>query len=123
MKLTNYEIYNYAQKLNSAFTKKDQYLPAKLNFFIQKNARILGVLAEEIEKNRISIVQHYGILEQETGNFQIPKDKMAEASQELEDLFLLEQEVSISMVNIDKFGDIDLSIEQMSAIMFMVEEE
>ena len=123
MKLTNYEIYNYARQINNAFTEKNQYLPAKINFFIQKNARTLIVLAEEIEKNRISIVQHYGILNQETGNFQIPEDKMAEASQELEDLFLLEQEVSISMVNIDKFGDIDLSIEQMSAIMFMVEEE
>ena len=123
MKLTNYEIYNYARQINNAFTEKNQYLPAKINFFIQKNARTLTVLAEEIEKNRISIVQHYGILNQETGNFQIPEDKMTEASQELEDLFLLEQEVSISMVSIDKFGDIDLSIEQMSAIMFMVEEE
>ena len=90
MKLTNYEIYNYVRQINNAFAEKNQYLPAKINFFIQKNARTLTVLAEEIEKNRISIVQHYGILNQETGNFQIPEDKMTEASQDLEDLFLLE---------------------------------
>ena len=42
---------------------------------------------------------------------------------ELEDLFSIEQEMNIHMINIDAFGDIELSIEQMNSIMFMVEGE
>ena len=123
MKLTNQVIYSYAQKLNSAFTEKTQYLPAKINFFIQKNATTLAAAAEEIEKSRVSIIRHYGIEDKETGNIQVPEDKLPEASKELEDLFNIEQELNISMINIDAFGDIELSIEQMNAIMFMVEGE
>lgn len=123
MKLTNYNIYNYAQKLNSAFTENKQYLPAKINFFIQKNASALAAAAEEIEKSRVSIVRHYGEANEETGEIRVPDDKMSEASKELDDLFKIEQDIHISMINIDAFGDIELSIEQMNAIMFMVEGE
>jgi hypothetical protein len=123
MKLTNLNIYNYAQKLNSAFTENKQYLPAKVNFFIQKNAATLTAAAKIIEQSRISIIQHYGDTDEATGNIQVPQDKLSEASKELEDLFNIEQELNISMINIDAFGDIELSIEQMNAIMFMVEGE
>ena len=123
MKLSNYTIYNAAQKINSAFTQKSQYLPAKINFFIQKNAQTLTLAAEEIEKNRISIIQHYGVSDPESGNVEVPEDKVAEASKELEDLFSIEQDLPIHMIDINKFGDIELSLEQMNAIMFMVEGE
>lgn len=123
MKLSNYTIYNAAQKINSAFTQKSQYLPAKINFFIQKNAQTLTLAAEEIEKNRISIIQHYGVSDPESGNVEVPEDKFAEASKELEDLFSIEQDLPIHMIDINKFGDIELSLEQMNAIMFMVEGE
>ena len=123
MKLSNYTIYNAAQKINSAFTQKSQYLPAKINFFIQKNAQMLTLAAEEIEKNRISIIQYYGVSDPESGNVEVPEDKVAEASKELEDLFSIEQDLPIHMIDIDKFGDIELSLEQMNAIMFMVEGE
>ena len=123
MKLSNYTIYNAAQKINSAFTQKSQYLPAKINFFIQKNAQMLTLAAEEIEKNRISIIQYYGVSDPESGNVEVPEDKVAEASKELEDLFSIEQDLPIHMIDINKFGDIELSLEQMNAIMFMVEGE
>lgn len=123
MKLSNYTIYNAAQKINSAFTQKSQYLPAKINFFIQKNAQTLTLAAEEIEKNRISIIQHYGVSDPESGNVEVPEDKITEASKELEDLFSIEQDLPIHMIDINKFGDIELSLEQMNAIMFMVEGE
>lgn len=125
MKLTNYTIYNTAQKLNGAFTEKNQYLPAKINFFIQKNATTLAAAAEEIEKSRITIIKHYGKENPETGDYTIPEneqDKLA-MMKELEDLFGIEQELNIHMINIDTFGDIELSIEQMNSIMFMVEGE
>lgn len=125
MKLTNYTIYNTAQKLNSAFTERNQYLPAKINFFIQKNAATLAAPAEEIEKSRIIIIKHYGKENPETGDYTIPEDEQDKLAmmKELEDLFSIEQELNIHMINIDAFGDVELSIEQMNSIMFMVEGE
>lgn len=123
MKLTNYEIYTYAQQLNSAFTNKNLYLPARVNFFLQKNTQLLLTLAQEIEESRLNIIRHYGIANIETGNIEIPADKVEIASNEIQELLMLEQEVNITKININKFGDIELSLEQMNAIMFMIEED
>lgn len=122
MKLTNYTIYIYSQNLSSAFSNKEQHLPVKLNFSILKNSQFLSTLAQEIEEARINIIKHYGEI-QEDGNIKVPEDKIAIANQEIEDLFSIEQEVNILKVDIESFGDLQLSIEQMNAIMFMVEGE
>lgn len=122
MKLTNYTIYVYSQNLSSAFSNKEQHLPVKLNFSILKNSQLLSILAQEIEEARINIIKHYGEI-QEEGNIKVPEDKIAIANQEIEDLFSIEQEVNILKVDIESFGDLQLSIEQMNAIMFMVEGE
>ena len=123
MKLTNYEIYTYAQQLNSAFTNKNLYLPARVNFFLQKNIQLLLTLAQEIEENRLNIIRHYGIVNSDTGNIEIPADKIQIANNEIQELLMLEQDINITKINIDKFGDIELSLEQMNAIMFMIEED
>lgn len=123
MKLTNSQIYTSATNLNSAFTDSKQYLPIKLNFAIQKNAQTLSTLAEEIEKERMNIFKHYGKTDTEKG-IVIPEENRAEASKELNDLFNIEQDVNILTININSFGDnLSLSLEQMNAIMFMIEEE
>lgn len=122
MKLTNYEIYTYSQNLINAFTEKNQYLPAKLNFCILRNNQTLSSLTKEIEEARVNIVYQYGEI-QEDGNIKVPEDKIAIANKEIDDLFSIEQEVNILKVDIESFRDLQLSIEQMNAIMFMVEGE
>lgn len=120
MKLTNAQIYYGAQNLSSAFSTS-LYLPAKVNFYIQKNSQTLAALAQEIEENRINIIKHYGVSDN-SGNIQVPEDKISEASQEINDLFAIEQDVNILTFSIEAFGDLQLSMEQMNAIMFMIEE-
>jgi hypothetical protein len=122
MKLTNNEIYIHAQNLVMAFEDKEQKLPIKISFYLQKNKNTLLQLAQDIEKSRIEIAQSYGVLDEETSQYIIPPEKMEEASQELNDLFNLEQDVQIYTINIDSFGD-DLTITtaQMEAIMFMID--
>ena len=122
MKLTNNEIYMHAQNLMMAFEDKDQKLPIKISFYLQKNKNTLLQLAQDIERSRIEIAQSYGVLDEETSQYIIPPEKMEEASQELNDLFNLEQDVQIYTINIDSFGD-DLTITtaQMEAIMFMID--
>lgn len=123
MKLTNNEIYTYANNLAQAFDDKDQKLPIKISFYLQKNKNTLVQLAQDIEQSRMNIAQSYGTLDEENQQYVIPPEKMETAAKELNDLFTLEQEVQIYTINIDSFGD-DLTITtaQMEAIMFMIEQ-
>lgn len=121
MKLSNTQIYNYSQALNSAFTEKELYLPAKINFYIQKNAQTLAEAAKGIEDGRMAIIRHYGEPDEENGTITVPPEKIEVASNELNDLFGLEQDLKIYTVDIEKFGEMELSLEQMNALMFMVE--
>lgn len=122
MQLTNNEIYFHANKLMEVFQDSNQKLPIKINFYLQKNKNTLVTLAQEIEKTRFEIIQSYGSLNQETQQFVVPQDKIAEASKELNDLFNLEQDVNIYMINIDSLSDdYAMTTAQMEAIMFMIE--
>ena len=122
MKMTNNEIYNIATVLNKAFEDTTQYLPVKVNFYIQKNKTTLLALAQDIEKSRVAILQNYGTLNSGTNQFEFTGDNAQKVVQELNDLFALEQEVNIYTVNIDSFGDdLSLTTGQMEALMFMID--
>jgi hypothetical protein len=82
---------------------------------------VLLELAQEIEKAREDVIKTYGIV-REDGSYTIPSDKIEICSKELDDLFNVEQEVSILKFNIDNLGNAELSLEQMDAIMFMIED-
>ncbi len=121
MKLTNLQIHTLAQAYLSAFQNADFYLPAKVNFYIQRNSKKLIELAQDIEKARLDIVNHYGKpVEGEDDKMAIAPEDVATVNQELLDLFGIEQEIEISTFNIEALGDIKLSMEQMEAIMFMI---
>lgn len=122
MKLTNGEIYSYALALNKAFADNTQRLPMKVNFYLQKNKKILIDLAQDIETSRLEIAQSYGDIAKDGTQYSIPKEKIEDAQKELEDLLALEQEVNIYMINADSLtNDISLTTGQMEAIMFMIE--
>ena len=121
MKMTNYEIYNTAKALESAFSDKSQYLPIKISFFIQKNKAILLDLAQTIDNARLEIVRNYGELNENGDQFIVPQDKIEIANNELSDLFNIEQEVDIQTIDINAFpDDIVLNNAQMEALMFMI---
>lgn len=122
MLLTNNEIYTRAQELTMAFNDGEQKLPVKINFYLQRNKSALVSLAQDIEKTRMEIIQNYGVLNEDGTAYDIPNDKIAEATKELEDLFNLEQEIHIYKVNIDSLSDdLTLTTAQMEAIMFMID--
>ena len=123
MKLTNKEIYKYAQELMTVFSDSQQRLPVKLNFSIQKNKKVLLELAQDIETSRIEIAAAYGALNSETNQYLITPENIAIAQQELSDLFNIEQEVNICTIKADSLSDdFMLTTAQMEAIMFMIEE-
>lgn len=122
MKLTNITIYNLAKTLIEVFQDSNQYLPIKLNFFIQRNKKTLLDLAQGIDEARLAILQHYGTYNPQTNEYTIPPESLNIVNKELEDLFTLEQEINIHMVKIEDIPeDISLTTGQMEAIMFMIE--
>lgn len=121
MVLTNDEIYFYANQLMEVFSDKEQKLPIKINFYLQKNKKVLLELAQNIEQSRIDIIKSYG-QETEDGQYSIAADKVEIVNSELADLLSLTQEVQIYKINVDALDDnLILSLEQMEALMFMIE--
>lgn len=123
MKLTNQEIYEKATEITVAFSNETKYIPVKLNFAIQKNLSVLSRLKEEIENNRVKIASEYGKLNSEGTQFIIEKENREKVEQELNDLFTMEQEIDIRTCSLSQIEGIDLTMEQMQAIMFMIIED
>ena len=122
MKLTNQKIYDYASQLAEAFGDGSQKLPIKINFYLQKNKKLLLELAEGIEESRLSIAQAYGELNEEGTQYVVKPENVETVQKELVDLFTLEQEVDIYTINIDSINeDITLTTGQMEALMFMID--
>lgn len=122
MTLTNNEIYVYAKNLTEAFSDKNQKLPIKINFYLQKNKALLTELAMGIDMERLSIASSCGELDLESQQYVIPPEKVEEVSKELNDLLSLTQEVQIYTIKIDDLDDnLSLTTSQMEAIMFMIE--
>ena len=90
MVLINYQIFEYSQNLFDIFENNNVYIPVKANFYIQKNIKLIAAAGEEIEKSRLQIAQHYGILDKEKNQYIIPSEKIQEANNEINDLFFIE---------------------------------
>lgn len=123
MKITNQQIYQLANDLSSLANDNKIYIPAKANFFIQKNVQAITAAAQEIEKARLDIAKHYGTPDEETGNFKIPDDKMADAMKEINDLFNIEQELDIKKININDLGNAEFTAVQMKSLIIMIDDE
>lgn len=123
MKFTNLQIYSLTNSFNEAFAGFDKYIPVKANFTLQKNAGVLAAAAQEVEKSRLEVAQHYGTLNEEAGRYDIPADKIVEVQTELDNLFAIEQDLPIKTLSIEAFGNVELTPAQMQAIMFMIDEE
>jgi hypothetical protein len=95
MKFNNYEIYQTANTLMQIFDNLDIYIPAKANFFIQKNREIIINAAKEIDTTRMGIIQHYGELIPDAQEYHVSQENAEIVVKELQELFSIEQELNI----------------------------
>lgn len=119
MQLINKQIYQYATNL-VAFNIEGK-LPVRINFFLQKNIQKIIELGQEIDTAKLEIGEQYGT-PNEDGGYSIPPDNLEAVNQELNDLMNLKQEIDIHIFKLDDFDGIELTTQQLSAIMFMIEE-
>lgn len=121
--MSNLDIYNAATMLLENF-KEDLNLPVKINFYLQKNMTAVVDLAKEIDKARMEIIQKYAEpLEEGDEQYTIKPEFVETVNSEITDLLALEQEVKVRMIALEAFDNVDLSAGQVSAIMFMIDED
>ena len=122
MQFNNQQIYSLANVTVRELSELNIYIPAKANFFLQKNLQTIAAAAQEIDKSRLEIAKHYGVLDEENQQYKIPEDKLEEASKELNDLFSIEQDLDIKTFSIEALGNAEFTPAQMQAMMFMIED-
>jgi len=83
-------------------------LPIKVNFYLTKNKQYFVRLGAQIDEMRKKIGEN--------------PDK-EQVKKELQNLSELEQEVSFYQVDLEDFGNVDLSMEQIEILQFMIKEE
>ena len=123
MKLTNYQIYSFANSYSELFEDAGNiYIPAKANFFLQKNVQALAAAASDIEKAKVDIIKHYGVKDPNTGNITVPDENIEVASAEVNDLFNIEQDIDIKMISINDLANAEFTQAQMQLIMLFIQE-
>lgn len=124
MRIKNIDIIKSYENLKNFFSNDEKYFPAKITFIILKNIKIFEILAEEIYIARDNIVKHYGVPDKEDKeSFIIPKEVQEITQKELDDLIELEQEVPILKIKFSDIESLEFTMNQMEAIMFMIEED
>ena len=121
MKFTNQKIYEHASSL-IVFNNCNIKLPVRINFYLQKNIQLIQQAAHEVEQARLSIGAQFGTVNEAQNGYDIPPENIAAANKELNDLYELEQDIPIHIFNLSDFDNIELSYQELSAIMFMIEE-
>ena len=122
MTIINQNIYDYGVLLARNFANTDIILPVKINFYLQKNIQTISAAAQEIEAMRLHIAKQFGTYNESDNSYIVAAENMDKVQQELNDLLNIEQDLNIHMFKLDDFNDIQLSYQQLSAIMFMIEE-
>jgi hypothetical protein len=79
-------------------------------------------MAQEIDKERLAIFDKYGT-RSEDGQYQFDPENTATINAALNDLFSLEQEVKVNLIELDWFANIELTGAQVAALAYMIKEE
>lgn len=123
--MSNRNIYSIGLKLDSFFnseTLKTKYLPAKINFLIQKNKQELFKICNQLEKVREDVIRKYGEVDETNSTFTLPNEVTKQVNNELDELLDLTQKINISMIKLSDLEGLEFTLEQMDALMFMIEE-
>ena len=122
--MTNEEIYTYATALSTAFSEMaNVVMPVKVHFYFQKNMTTLVNMAQELEKARMSILEQYGTLDEETNSFKFEGENIDKANRDIIDLFSIEQEVKINTIPLEWLDSMELTSAQANAFAFMIADE
>lgn len=123
---SNKEILLYAEALSKEFLdeeNKNLELPIKVNFYLQKNIKVIIDAAETVDKLRMKIGEKYGEFNLDEQYYEIKdNEKRLEAQKELDKLFSIDQILEIETISLEDLKDTKLTVAQMNAMYFMIQE-
>ena len=120
--MTQNEIYQIALSFLNNFNNDDVRMPAAIGYAIQKNKNTLMAFAQEIEQNRLNILNHYGE-QTEENQYYIQPENIDIVNKEFQNLLAIEEEVKIYTIKIEELENLMFTSAQINALMFMIEEE
>lgn len=122
--MSNKDIYlKYNILLELFNNSKTQYLPARVNYLIQKNYSVLERVATLIENSRTKIIEFYGEPENENGIIAMNPEKIELANKELDEILALQEEIDVFPIKLSDLENVQFTLEQMQALFYMIEED
>lgn len=123
--MKNKEILITLERIEKMYKEtKNLYFPSKISFFIQKNKSILLNSIDEIEKTRMDIIKHYGIQDKiDCNKYNFPTEAVDIVNKELDDLININQNLDFYKIKLSDLEGLEFTLEQMEALMFMIEED
>lgn len=120
MILTNKTIYATVQAFDAHFQNLEQYLPVRVTYAILKNYNVLQNQANIIEETRNTIIKRYG--EESENGYIVKEENIVKANEELNTILQLEQDVPIIMIKMSDLQGFNFTLQQMQALLYMIEE-
>lgn len=106
----------------------DKALPVKVAYAISKNLKSLSKEAKDIDEMRVTIAKDYCEVDEseklkvEDGKFTIKDGCEKEFEEKVNELFELESELELRKICIDDLNHVELSVNDMLALDFMINE-
>lgn len=123
--MKNREIITIYDKLTALAKDNTLHLPAKVAYAIVHNLRTITPIAQDILEQKEKIGATYGkYVEDGTGGayFHIPENKVEIANKELDDLLEMDTPFSPLQIKMESIENLELSIDAMQALYFMIGE-
>ncbi len=122
--MTNGSILANVNKLATLLNSCNVAFPASISYKIIRNYHILQDLEITINQARDQIInQMYEPVIEEPGTYKPKKGLTRQAKEEMEALYKVENEVSLQTINFSEIARMELPLEVMDAIYFMVKED
>ena len=122
MKLTNEQVCDsYVALSNLKDSKK--VLPIKVSYAIIRNIKLLQPIVESVDMVKLDIFGKYGTQDTNSpGSYDIPPENIAVVNEQLRELSSTENEVNILTIKLDALDGYELTVDEMDALYFMIEE-
>ena len=120
MKINNKEILDVMQGL-VALTQEKIPLNIKTSYVLARNKKTLSSYVDIIKEKQIELYRKWGT-EDDEHNITVPKDKIPELEQDLDELFTIDNQISLITLKLEDFGEVELPFDILEKLLPIIEE-
>lgn len=123
--MTNIEIFQTYTALNELINNSaDKKFPIAVSFKIMRNVSLLKPIYDDIDRSRTEIIKKYCEPNQDNPSLYTVREGQSEPfNKEINELSNIDVPIELFKAKLEDFGDIELSLADMQALMPMIGEE